>query len=165
MAGEKIADIKAVFEKASIDEYQTLFEKYSTDDRAGVTKIIEKYKKEIEKYDNEIKRLFEMSSYEREYAQYGYICGIDEVGRGPLAGPVCAGAVVLPTDVQIMYINDSKKLSAKKREELYEEIMNKAISAKTAFISPKIIDEINILQATYTARRQAVNALEVKPNK
>lgn len=71
---------------------------------------------------------------------------LDEVGRGPLAGPVVAGAVILPKDCDILYINDSKKLSAKKREELYEVIMEKAVCAKTAVVSPKVIDEINILR-------------------
>lgn len=90
--------------------------------------------------------------------------GIDEVGRGPLAGPVCAGAVILPKDVDILYINDSKQLSAAKREELYDIIRKKAIAVKTAYSSPEVIDDINILQATYRAMREAINELDVKPD-
>ena len=104
-----------------------------------------------------------MCAYEKEYEHLGYICGIDEVGRGPFAGPVVAGAVVLPRDCRILYINDSKQLSEKKREELYEEIMDKAVAAEVGYASPARIDEINILQATYEAMREAVAKLPIKP--
>ena len=86
------------------------------------------------------------------------------MGRGPLAGPVVAGAVVLPKESRILYINDSKKLSAKKREELFEVIQKEAVSVGIGMASPERIDEINILQATYEAMRQAVANLSVKPN-
>ena len=88
----------------------------------------------------------------------------DEVGRGPLAGPVVAGAVVLPKESRILYINDSKKLSAKKREELFEVIQKEAVSVGIGMASPERIDEINILQATYEAMRQAIANLSVKPS-
>ena len=104
-----------------------------------------------------------MCAYEKEYEHLGYICGIDEVGRGPFAGPVVAGAVVLPRDCRILYINDSKQLSEKKREELYEEIMDKAVAAEVGYASPARIDEINILQATYEAMLEAVAKLPIKP--
>ena len=84
--------------------------------------------KQKEKLEAEIKRTEELKAYEREYKDYKFICGIDEAGRGPLAGPVVAGAVILPKDCDILYINDSKKLSEKKREELYETITKKAVS-------------------------------------
>ena len=93
----------------------------------------------------------------------GYVCGIDEVGRGPFAGPVVAGAVILPKDCHILYINDSKQLSEKKREELYDEIMEKAVAVEVGYASPARIDEINILQATYEAMREAVSKLAVTP--
>ena len=86
------------------------------------------------------------------------------MGRGPLAGPVCAGAVILPKDAEILYVNDSKKLSGKKREELYKEITDQAIAYKTVFMNHEVIDEINILQATYKAMRQAVNELNPQPD-
>ena len=106
----------------------------------------------------------EMRFYEKKYADRKYICGIDEVGRGPLAGPVVAGAVVLPKDCVILYVNDSKKLSEKKREELYEEISREAVSVGIGFATPQRIDEINILQATYEAMRMAISKLTVTPD-
>ena len=105
-----------------------------------------------------------MRVYERRYRERGTLCGIDEVGRGPLAGPVVAGAVILPEDCEILYLNDSKKLSEKKRELLYDEIMEKAIAVGIGAVSPERIDEINILQATYEAMRIAISRLSVRPD-
>ncbi len=112
----------------------------------------------------ELQRTYEMQAYEREYAGYTAICGIDEVGRGPFAGPVMAGAVILPKDCDILYINDSKKLSAKKREAVCAEIREKAVAWALGEASPERIDEINILQATYEAMRQAIKNLAVRPD-
>ena len=120
--------------------------------------------KEKERLLKERLRLKEMRIYEEEYGMYQNICGIDEAGRGPLAGPVVAGAVILGEDTEIFYLNDSKKLSAKKREELYDEIMEKAVSVGVGIVSPERIDEINILQATYEAMREAVGKLKAKPD-
>lgn len=105
----------------------------------------------------------QMKVYEHKYEDLGYLCGIDEVGRGPLAGPVVAGAVILPKDSQILYLNDSKKLTAAKREELYDVIMKEAVAVGIGMADPERIDEINILQATYEAMRQAVSKLSVVP--
>ena len=129
-----------------------------------MTKAEEKELKKQEKLAQEIARCEELKRSEREYASYGYICGIDEVGRGPLAGPVVAGAVILPKDCDILYINDSKKLSEKKREELYDVIMEKAVAVGIGYASHERIDEINILQATYEAMREAISKLSVKPD-
>ena len=129
-----------------------------------MTKAEEKELKKQEKLQKEIARCEELKRYEKEYESFGYICGIDEVGRGPLAGPVVAGAVILPKDCDILYINDSKKLSEKKREELYDVIMEKAIAVGIGFASHIRIDEINILQATYEAMREAISKLSVKPD-
>ena len=104
-----------------------------------------------------------MLSYEREYAALAPLCGIDEAGRGPLAGPVAAAAVILPENCRILYLNDSKKLSPARREALFDEIREKAVSYSIAVIPAKRIDEINILQATYEAMRQAVRSLSVEP--
>lgn len=117
-----------------------------------------------EKLEKELARLEAMQEYERTYDGFPYICGIDEAGRGPLAGPVVAAAVVLPKDCRILYLNDSKKLSEKKRETLYEEILEKAAAYGVGTASPGRIDEINILQATYEAMRQAVEKLGVVPD-
>ena len=92
------------------------------------------------------------------------ICGIDEAGRGPLAGPVAAGACILPLDHDILYLNDSKKLSEKKREELYEVITKEALAWNVGLAMPERIDKINILQATYEAMREAIKGLVVQPD-
>ena len=105
-----------------------------------------------------------MSVYEKKYGSYLAICGIDEVGRGPLAGPVVAGAVILPKNHQILYLNDSKKLSEKKREELFAVIMKEAVATGIGMVSPAKIDEINILQATYEAMRLAIADLGTEPD-
>ena len=124
----------------------------------------ERLKKQQEKLEKELARLKSMSVYEEQYASCSYICGIDEVGRGPLAGPVVAGAVILPKDHTILYLNDSKKLSEKKRELLYDEIMEHAVATGIGMVGPARIDEINILQATYEAMRMAIENLQVKPD-
>lgn len=128
-----------------------------------MTKKEEQELKRQAKLEKERARIETMKVYEKEYETHGWICGIDEVGRGPLCGPVVASAVILPKDCQILYLNDSKKLSEKKREELYDVIMEQAIAVGVGMESPERIDEINILQATYEAMRQAVSSLKVKP--
>ena len=117
-----------------------------------------------EKLEVELLRLSAMREYEDIYDACACICGIDEAGRGPLAGPVVAGAAILPKDCQILYLNDSKKLSEKKRELLYDEIREKAVSWAVGIVEPERIDEINILQATYEAMRQAISKLTVLPD-
>ena len=117
-----------------------------------------------ERLEKELARLEAMKEFEREYDGCSLICGVDEAGRGPLAGPVAAGAVILPKDCTILYLNDSKKLSEKRREELFLEIREKAVSYSVGIVGPERIDEINILQATYEAMRQAVSGLGVVPD-
>lgn len=129
-----------------------------------MTKKEEREAKRLEKLRLEKERMYEMFVYEREYGEYAHICGVDEVGRGPFAGPVVAAAVILPKDCDILYLNDSKKLSEKKRETLYDEIYEKAEAIGIGMASEKVIDEINILQATYQAMRSAIGKLEIVPN-
>ena len=117
-----------------------------------------------ERLEKELARLEAMKEFEREYDGCSLICGVDEAGRGPLAGPVAAGAVILPKDCTILYLNDSKKLSEKRREELFLEIREKAVSYSVGIVGPERIDEINILQATYEAMRQSVSGLGVVPD-
>lgn len=119
-----------------------------------------------EKLEAERVRLEQLRAFEREYAAKGYtaICGIDEAGRGPLAGPVVAAAVILPLDAEILFLNDSKKLSEARREALYDEICAKAVSYGIGTVSPARIDEINILQATYEAMREAIAKLNPAPD-
>ena len=164
MEQRKIGEIKAELQAAADKELPLFIQEYGTDERAGVQALVIKAKKRIETLEKEILRTEEMKRYEREYADCGYICGIDEVGRGPLAGPVVASAVILPKDCDILYINDSKKLSEKKREELYEIIMKEAVAVGIGYATHTRIDEINILQATYEAMREAISKLQVKPD-
>ena len=117
-----------------------------------------------ERLEKELLRLEAMKEFERQYEDCALICGIDEAGRGPLAGPVVAGAAILPKDCTILYLNDSKKLSEKRREELYLEIREKAVTWAVGMSSPERIDEINILQATYEAMRQALSGLKEVPD-
>lgn len=161
---QKIKEIKMIFQAASIEKLPELIETYAEDSRSGVQALIKKAGKRIQELEEEKERTEKMKKYEYKYRQYSYICGIDEVGRGPLAGPVVAGAVILPADCDILYLNDSKQLSEKKREELYDIIMEKAVATGIGFVSPERIDEINILQATYEAMRQAIGKLSVKPD-
>ena len=160
---EKISVVKSHFQAASMDRLPELISAYEADERRGVQSLIAAANKKLEALEKEKQRTESLKKFEKEYAAFGYLCGIDEVGRGPLAGPVVAGAVVLPKDCDILYLNDSKQLSEKKREELYDVIMEKAVSVGLGFSSPERIDEINILQATYEAMREAVSKLEVVP--
>ncbi|MCI5530845.1 MAG: ribonuclease HII [Blautia sp.] len=158
-----IGEIRAEFSDACAEDYPSLFEKYREDSRSGVVKLLEQYRKKEEALKKEIARTEAMKAFEHKYEHLGYLCGIDEVGRGPLAGPVVACAVILPKDCDILYLNDSKQLTAKKREELYDVIMEKAVSVGIGMAGPQRIDEINILQATYEAMRQAIGNLKVVP--
>lgn len=160
----KISEIKKIFQAAKTEELPELIQEYNADTRSGVKTIISKAEKRLAALEQEKKRTENLKVYEREYEAFGYICGIDEAGRGPLAGPVVAGAVILPKDCQILYLNDSKQLSEKKREELYEVIMEKAVSCGIGYASPARIDEINILQATYEAMREAISKLSISPD-
>lgn len=161
---KSIREIQQEFSQADDGGRKLLYEQYADDPRAGVTALIAKYKKQEEKLAAEIARTEAMKLYENKYRDAAFICGIDEVGRGPLAGPVVAGAVILPKDSQILYLNDSKKLTENRREELYEVIMQEAVSVGIGIVSPARIDEINILQATYEAMREAVGKLSVEPD-
>ena len=126
----------------------------------------EKLLKQKQKEKKEHARLIELSKYEREYNEKGFelIGGIDEAGRGPLFGPVVAACVVLPKGCLIEGVNDSKKLSEKKREALFDEIKEKAVAWGVGICDNNVIDEINILEATRKAMHEAVCNLQVKPD-
>lgn len=164
MEEKKIGVIKEELKAAEESMLPYFIEQYENDGRAGVKKLVEQAKKYLEKLEIERERTEQLKKYEKEYGMYERICGIDEVGRGPLAGPVVAGAVILPKDCDILYINDSKKLSAAKREELYDIIMEKAVAVGIGMVGPDRIDEINILQATYEAMREAISKLGEAPD-
>ena len=119
--------------------------------------------KKAAKLEAEKQRIEAMREYEEMYDTFSYICGIDEAGRGPLAGPVVVGCVIMPQDSFIEYVNDSKKVSETKREMLYEKITNEAIAWSTGIVMQDEIDEINILNATKKALTMAIDNLKVKP--
>lgn len=164
MAQHTIAQIREEFQAASLQTLPAFVCAYEADSRAGVQKLVAQAKNQIQKIEAERARVYQMGEYERQYAQYTYICGVDEAGRGPLAGPVVAGAVVLPKDCEILYINDSKKLSAELREQLFDVIMEQAVAAGVGIVSQERIDEVNILNATYEAMREAINNLGIIPD-
>ena len=161
---DSISEIKKEFNNLKEDEYNDFIVRYSEDDRSCVISLVKKAAGKIEKYKAEIERTERMLSYEKEYSSYMAICGIDEAGRGPLAGPVVAGAVILPAGERILYLNDSKQLSAAKRDELFDVIYEKATAVSVGIVDHERIDEINILQATYEAMRYAVMNLSQKPD-
>lgn len=156
----KISEIEALLKAASIEEIPNKLQAFQLDERSGVKKIVEKYTHKYAHYEEE-KTLWEMKTAFDEvfHEKEKVLVGIDEVGRGPLAGPVVAAAVILPYDVTIIGLKDSKKLSELKREALYDEIINKAIAIGIGQVDAPEIDEINILQATFKAMRQAIAGL------
>ncbi len=160
---KSIKEIENEYKSCGKDERAEFKNRYAGDERAGVQKLLLRIEAAEEKLKAERLRVEELCVYEKQYEEYDLICGVDEAGRGPLAGPVTAGAVILPKDCRILYINDSKKLSPKKREELFEEIKKKALAYSVGIVGNDTIDEINILQATYKAIKEAISKLDIKP--
>lgn len=161
---KSIEEIKKELASLEENKLSSFLLNYQEDKRLGVKRLVESVKKRLEKHQKELTRMEEMRKIEKEFSDCPYICGVDEVGRGPLAGPVIAAAVILPKDLLIPYMNDSKKLSSEKREVLYEEIKEKAISIGIGRVDNVEIDEINILNATMKAMKMAIDELSVKPN-
>ena len=161
---ESVKEIRERLQAACEDELPELIELFGRDERAGVRQLAKSAEKRLAALERERARIDALRVYEERYAQYDWICGVDEAGRGPLAGPVVAGAVILPKGSRILYINDSKQLSEKKREELYQVIDDQAVSWAVGFANPERIDEINILNATYEAMREAVGKLDPQPD-
>ena len=159
-----IGEISELYKQAETDKLPAFIEEFNEDERCGVKALVKKAQKRLDDLQKEKNRMYEMFSYERKYAEYEYICGVDEVGCGPLAGPVVSAAVILPKDCDILYLNDSKKLSENKREEIFDEIMEKAVSVGVGFATPERIDEINIRQADFEAMRMALSKLSVEPD-
>ena len=161
----RIGFVKEDFANAKTkEELESFISTYENDARNSVIALVERAKKAIDALEKEIARTEVMKKYEYENEQYGFVCGIDEVGRGPLAGPVVACAVILSANSQILYLNDSKKLSEKKREELYDVIMKEAVAVGIGMRDAGRIDEINILQATFLAMQRALDQLTVRPD-
>jgi len=159
--------IKEVKERlAMIDELDhPLFEELILDGRAGVQAAISKRKRELQKQVDEDLRLEKMLAYEKElYAQgIELIAGVDEVGRGPLAGPVVAAAVILPKACKILGLNDSKKIPKSKHKEIYEAVLQNAIAIGIGIKDNQVIDQVNIYEATKLAMMEAIGQLEPQP--
>ena len=138
----------------------------ANDQRSGVQKAVEKRKRAIQAELDEDFRLEQMLRYEKEIYQAGYqaIAGIDEVGRGPLAGPVVAAAVILPPGCKIKGLNDSKKIPKKKHQEIYQAVLDKALAVGIGLIDNEIIDQVNIYEATKLAMKEALSKLSLKPD-
>lgn len=161
-----IIEIKKKLEQYSMEEIENAMKPYEIDNRKGVQNLLVSFQKKYERHCKEQERLEELLFFERQCYEKGYtlVAGIDEVGRGPLAGPVVTSVVILPLNCKIEGVNDSKKLSAKKREELFEVICEKAVDYAFGVVSPARIDEINILQATYEAMGLAIHKLKRQPD-
>lgn len=162
---QSIKEIKEYLQQCSFGELNQAIETFALDERKGVQNAIASALKRMDSFEKEQARLDMMLQYEMDCYKQGHdiIAGVDEVGRGPLAGPVVAAAVILPKNCRIEGVDDSKKLTAKKRESLYEQILEKAVSYGIGVVSWERIDEINILQATYEAMREAIAQLNPAP--
>lgn len=158
-----IAQIKEEFAAAKDAHLSDFIAAYDRDERSGVRALVQRARKRLGWLKAERERLSAMRVYEERYQSDGPVCGIDEAGRGPLAGPVAAAAVILPRDCEILFLNDSKQLSPARREELYEEIMDKAVSVGVGIVGPGRIDEVNILNADYEAMCEAIGQLSPLP--
>ena len=161
---KSISEIKKELEAINLEDIMPALDEYRQDTRGGVVKLVESFEKKLAKLNEEKERIKLMKTFENDYLNYEFVGGVDEVGRGPLAGPVVAAVVILPKDCEILYVNDSKKLSEKKREELYDIILEEAVDYGIGIVYQDEIDELNILQATYKAMRIAISNLENKPH-
>lgn len=158
-----IGEIKKELENIRPEERLLFIERYKEDGRSGVQKLVASCRNGILKEEKEAARLEKMLAYEKNTGTLDISAASTRPDGGPLAGPVVAGAVILPKGLKIPYLNDSKQLSEKRREALYDQIMASAVAVGAGIVSPERIDEINILQATYEAMRQAVESLDPKP--
>ena len=160
-----IHEIDNIFKQTHISELEDKIKEYKNDTRLGVMKLITKYEKKVLE-NNKEKSLWNLKcEFDNMFSEEGIIVGVDEVGRGPLAGPVVACAVILPKNSNLVGLKDSKKLAEGKREELYDKIQKEAIAIGIGIIDSETIDKINILQATFEAMRQAINKLDQKFDK
>ena len=160
---KRISEKKKELEETDLEQIMAKLDEYRDDERSGVVKLISSFEKKYTKLQEEKERIQMMKTFENDYIDYEYVGGVDEVGRGPLAGPVVAAVVILPKDCDILYLNDSKQLSEKKREELYDIIVEKAVDFGVGIVGWEEIDELNILQATYKAMRIAISHLQNPP--
>ncbi len=161
---ESITSIKEILARTSTEELDQFIQTYREDTRKGVIHLVKRAQKDKQAYIDEVARVESMLEYERQLPLDYCVGGIDEAGRGPLAGPVVAAVVILNPKDPILYIDDSKKLTSKKRDALYEEIIQRATAYGIGVVSEEDIDSINILQATYKAMQHAINQCQVAPD-
>lgn len=162
---ENINKIKLKFQQLnSLEEFSNFLDEYQSDERKGIRLLVEKARKKILGIHQEKLRVKALYTYENQYDEDTLVCGMDEVGRGPLAGPVVAAAVILPRNLFIQGINDSKKLSPKQREEIYHFLLENAIDIGIGMVEAPVIDEVNILEATKMAMVKSLSSLKKKPN-
>ena len=163
-----MATIKEIQQRLELvtDLADSFLAEAANDQRSGVQKAIEKRKRAIQAELDEDFRLEQMLRYEKELYKAGYqtIAGIDEVGRGPLAGPVVAAAVILPPGCKIKGLNDSKKIPKKKHQEIYQAVLDKALAVGIGLIDNEGIDQVNIYEATKLAMKEALSKLSLKPD-
>ena len=162
MKDKSVKEIKEIVENLNEDQYGEYIDILNEDSRKSVQNIAKSLSKKLDKIKKEEERLEFINTFENEgYANgYLYIGGVDEAGRGPLAGPVVASVVVFEKGTKIPYINDSKKLSEAKREELFDIIKEQALDYGIGIVDNEEIDEYNILNATYMAMNKALNVLK-----
>lgn len=162
----KVKDINEFVNNIDENDYMKYIDLLSKDTRTSVQKIAIKLSKKLDALRKEEERIHKIQEFERSFYEkgYTYIGGIDEAGRGPLAGPVVAAVVVFDKNVDIKYIDDSKKLSQQKRNELFDIIKNEALDYGVGIVDNDKIDDINILNATYLAMKKAINNLKNKPD-
>lgn len=153
--------IAQMLKECSPEVFEQLCIQLQEDERKSVRQLILKTQKRFDKEKEELARVQAMIDFERSLVDTAIYCGIDEAGRGPLAGPVVAAAVIMPRDGRIPYINDSKQVSEKKREQLFDQIKREALAYGIGIVDAAEIDRINILQATYEAMRQAIAGLSM----
>lgn len=158
--------LQQIIQERGPDIYPEVIEALSGDPRGGAQKLVRYCQSRLDEWRQERERLERMFSYERQVWAMGYklVAGLDEAGRGPLAGPVVAAAVILPGEVYLPGLDDHKRLSEKKRTELYERIQETAVAVGVGMVDPEGIDESNVLMATYKAMLKAVQALPVAPD-
>ena len=164
--GEKRMKINEVKELLQGKPTEEQLQELENDSRAGVQKLLLSYKKHLEKEAEERIRFDKMLSFEKRFYKEGakYIAGVDEAGRGPLAGPLVIAAVILPQDVFISGLNDSKQISHKKREQLFDAVLEKAIAIEVNIVSVSNIDDLNIYSATQQGMKEVIEALNIKPD-
>ena len=158
----KIKEIEYILKETPINQLLDTIKQYEQDERSGVQKLIKQYQKKYKIHEALVSEWEMRMAFDEVFDQHEVVIGIDEVGRGPLAGPVVAAAVVLPSDAQLLGLKDSKQLSHAKKEELYDAIKKQALAIGVGVIDAQRIDEINILQATFEAMRQALSQIQTQ---